>query len=74
MKNKEIYFACKAINYRTSSNEWDGNRTLVVYIDWSLKKGRLCCKVISDKPLEKKANEIGSNIKEILKELELTIY
>ncbi|MGL5596248.1 MAG: hypothetical protein ACRDDH_20130 [Cetobacterium sp.] len=71
VKEKDIYFACKAINYRTSKSKWDGDRPLAVYIDWSLKNGRLCCKVISDEPLEKKANEIGNNIKEILKELGL---
>lgn len=71
VENKNIYFACKAINYRTLKDKWDGNRPLAVYIQWFLKEDKLKHKIIFDSPLEKKANEIGENLKNICNELRI---
>ena len=68
---QDIYFACKAINYRAQPNKWDGNRPLSVYIDWRLQDGKLKAEFVMDNPLEKKADEIGLNIRNILKELKI---
>jgi hypothetical protein len=68
---QDIYFACKALNYRARPNKWDGNRPLSVYIDWKLEEGKLKAEFIMDRPLEKKGDEIGLNIQRILKELKI---
>ena len=75
-KEQEIYFACKAINFRASKMQdkdkpWDGNRPLAVYLDWKLEDEKIVCSLIIDNPLGKKANEIGLNIKKILKDLDI---
>lgn len=71
VNDKEIYFACKAINYRTSKDKWDGNRPLAVYVNWSLKNNIIYSEIITDNPLELKANEIGIKIKCILSKLDI---
>jgi hypothetical protein len=69
--DKEIYFACKAINYRAGKNKWDGNRPLSVYIDWKLEEGKIKAQFVMNRPLEVKANIIGNNIIGILKTLNI---
>jgi hypothetical protein len=68
---QDVFFACKAINYRAQKNKWDGNRPLSVYIDWRLEKEKLKANFVMDNPLEIKANIIGFNIQKILKELNI---
>lgn len=56
----KIYFACKALNYRTKNVDengnpnpkYDGNRPLSVYIEWSKKDDVLHADFIFDKPLK----------------------
>lgn len=71
IKDKSIYFACKAINYRAVPNKWDGNRPLSVYVDWKLDNGKLSAKLVFDKPLEIYANTIGNKIIEQLSTLNI---
>jgi hypothetical protein len=71
IKDQNIYFACKAINYRCEDDKWDGNRPLSVYLNWFIDKGKLKAEFIFDKPLEINANEIGLKIKSILKILDI---
>lgn len=33
----DIYLACKALNYRTFEQKFDGNRPLCVFVDWDVK-------------------------------------
>jgi hypothetical protein len=68
---KDIYFACKAINYRSKVDKWDGNRPLSVFIEWSLVNNVLSAKFVIDRPLEVKANEVGENIRDILNQLKI---
>lgn len=75
-KKKDVYFACKAINFRSSKMDktnrpWDGNRPLAVYLSWELKDNKIICKPIIDHPLEKKAHEIGLSIFQILRSLKI---
>jgi len=46
----QIYFACKALNYRTFAEKWDGDRHLCVYVEWFENKGKLDYKIVFDKP------------------------
>jgi len=69
--HQNIYFACKAINYRVEKDKWDSNRPLSVYVNWNLENNILKGELIMDKPLEIKANVIGENIKSILNQLKI---
>lgn len=71
VKDKEVYFACKAVNYRASKNKWDGDRPLSVWVDWSLKDGKLYGELNFSSPLQTKANVIGTNICAILADLKI---
>lgn len=64
-----VYFACKALNYRCYKNKWDGNRPLAVYIDWSVSKGKLSYEMKFDKPLTTKGNDVGNKLLDALKQL-----
>ncbi len=56
----KIYFACKALNYRTKrldengnlDPKYDGNRPLSVVIEWSKRQNVLHADLVFDKPLE----------------------
>lgn len=48
----DIYFACKALNYRTFHSKYDGDRPLSVQVDWIITDGRLSHELIFDHPLE----------------------
>lgn len=68
---QDIYFACKAINFRVEKDKWDSNRPLSVFINWSLENNVLKAEFVMDRPLEFKANEIGENIRDILVQLKI---
>lgn len=68
---KNIYFACKAINYRVTADKWDGNRPLSVYVNWSIVNDQLLAKIMFSNPLGSTANDIGNNIKGLLKILKI---
>lgn len=38
--HSDIYFACKALNYRTFKQKYDGDRPLSVQVDWEVKEGK----------------------------------
>jgi hypothetical protein len=67
----DIYFACKAINYRMDKDKWDGNRPLAVYVNWQLRDGKLHAPLVYNEPLQKGANEIGANLRTILPVLKI---
>lgn len=64
-----VYFACKALNYRCYKNKWDGNRPLAVYIDWSISNGKLCYDIKFDNPLVTKGDDVGNKLLDALKQL-----
>ena len=69
---QDIYFACKAINYRSKHDKWDGDRSLSVFIKWSLVNKILFAEFVMDKPLEVGANIVGNNIRDILNKLNIS--
>jgi hypothetical protein len=71
VNGKEIYFACKALNYRATVNRWDGPRSLAVYVDWNIIDGKLHGKLIFDQPLQKKGDELGEKLKSLLRTLKI---
>lgn len=66
IKGKELYFACKALNYRIAANKWDGNRPLVVYVNWFLKDGKIYGELVYNEPLRVRGDEIGNKTKNLL--------
>lgn len=68
-KEQDIYFACKALNYRCSKNKWDGNRPLAVYVNWKFDNEKLKGELIFEKPLSVRGDAIGQNIKSILRSI-----
>jgi hypothetical protein len=69
--NQNLYFACKAINYRVQKSKWDGDRPLAVFINWYLIDNIIHGQLIIENPLSTKANLIGNNLKEILNQINI---
>lgn len=67
----EIYFACKALNYRTFEKKWDGDRPLAVQVEWYAEKGRLIPKLIFDKPLLVNGNEAAERLLIYMRKLQI---
>lgn len=59
----DIYFACKALNYRTFRQKYDGNRPLAVYVDWYANDGKLDYKICFSTPLEQGGNFAYDHLK-----------
>lgn len=71
-QHPKVYFACKALNYRTLKDKWDGDRPLAVYVEWSASSGKLSHSLVFNKPLEKKGNEVAKKLKTSLEILNIT--
>lgn len=69
-----IYFGCKAINYRANKDgkiKWEGDRSLSVFVDWALSENKLKGTLVYNKPLELTAHQVGKNLSQILYELKI---
>ncbi|MEG1725961.1 MAG: hypothetical protein RR313_11255 [Anaerovoracaceae bacterium] len=66
-----VYFACKALNYRTYCDKYDGDRPLSVYVDWSVVDGKLNPTLVFDNPLNVKGTEVAEKLKMALKILKI---
>lgn len=67
----KIYFACKALNYRTFEKRFDGNRPLAVQVDWQIIDNKLTPRLVFDSPLIHKGNAVADKLKECLLELNI---
>lgn len=68
----KLYFACKALNYRSKQDKFDGNRSLAVYVDWSISSAnKLTGKLVFDQPLNHGGKEIVEKLKSSLSQLEI---
>ncbi|MDA9771781.1 hypothetical protein N9D02_12195 [Emcibacteraceae bacterium] len=72
VEDKEIYFACKALNYRATPDKWDGDRPLAVWVDWKFKNNILTGKLVFSNPLSIKGNQCGYRVRQILRSLNIT--
>lgn len=61
-----VYFACKALNYRTFEGKYDGNRPLSVFVDWNIVNGKLDGRLVFDAPLVTKGDEVADKLLECL--------
>lgn len=64
-----IYFACKALNYRTFRGKYDGNCPLAVYVDWSVDHGRLTSNLVYDTPLAQGGDYAYAKLASALRQL-----
>ncbi len=67
-----IYFACKALNFRTFHNKWDGDRPLSVQVVWFNDNGKLNCNLQFNQPLECNGNQMANNLLVVLNSLGIT--
>lgn len=70
-KHPNIYFACKALNYRTFRSKYDGNRPLAVQVDWRIKNDKLCSELVFDSPLEMNGTEMAQRLLRCLNYLDI---
>jgi hypothetical protein len=70
-KMSNMNFGFTALNYRSDKDKWDGNRPLAVWVDWQLRNNKLYGEIKFNKPLVKKGNEIGDNLRKILESLKI---
>lgn len=70
-EHPNIYFACKALNYRTYAEKWDGDRPLSVQVFWNVEENKLVPKLVYDKPLIVKGNEVANRLAHYLKKLNI---
>lgn len=68
-KYPNIYFACKALNYRTFEQKYDGNRPLSVQVDWEAENAKMVPHLIFDEPLELKGNDMADRLLRCMKHL-----
>ena len=70
-KHPNIYFACKALNYRTFRSKYDGNRPLAVQVDWRIQNDKLCSELVFDSPLEMNGTEMAQRLLRCLNYLDI---
>lgn len=71
MMHPDIYFACKALNYRSFAEKWDGDRPLSVQVLWDAEDNKLVPKLVYDKPLTVKGNEVANRLSHYMKQLNI---
>ena len=67
----DIYFACKALNYRTFAGKWDGDRPLSVQVYWNAEDNKLVPELVYDQPLTVKGNEVANRLLHYMKKLNI---
>lgn len=65
-QHPDVYFACKALNYRTFAEKYDGNRPLAVAVDWSVNNGKLSYNICYEDPLKHGGDEMANRLKTAL--------
>lgn len=71
MMHPDIYFACKALNYRTFAEKWDGNRPLSVQVNWDAIDNRLVPELVFAKPLIVKGDEVAERLIHYMRKLNI---
>lgn len=67
----DIYFACKALNYRTFAKKWDGDRPLSVQVFWNAEENKLVLELVYDMPLTIKGNEVANRLLKYMEKLNI---
>lgn len=67
----KVYYACKALNYRTLAQKYDGARPLSVFIEWNAVNGKLEPTFVYDKPLITRGDVVCNKLLAAMKELSI---
>lgn len=67
----DIYFACKALNYRTFEQKYDGNRPLAVQVNWEIENRKLTPHLLFDAPLKRNGLEMANQLLHCMKRLHI---
>jgi hypothetical protein len=70
-EHSKMYFACKALNYRSFRKKYDGNRPLSVFVNWSIENGKLSGRINTSEPLKHSGNEVFYNLISCLNKLNI---
>ncbi|MGD7023041.1 hypothetical protein ACQCVK_10625 [Rossellomorea vietnamensis] len=70
-QNPNVYFACKALNYRSFYEKIEGNRHLSVFIDWTVVHGKLHPNVTFDNPLVTRGRYVADRLVNSLGQLRI---
>lgn len=69
-ENPDIYFGCKALNYRSKKKKMEGNRALSVQVDWHVKDEKLSIDIEYEKPLMRDGKQMKAAVETCLKLLQ----
>lgn len=69
--NEKLYFVFKALNYRSLTDQWEGNRCLAVYIDWFIENSKLNYNIVLDNPLGVFGHNAAYQLKNCLSDLNI---
>ena len=64
-----VYFACKALNYRSIRQKHDGNRSLCVFVNWFIDNNKLRSSLVFDNPLTVCGDEVKNSLVNCLRQL-----
>lgn len=70
-KFPNVYFACKALNYRTYKSKWDGDRPLAVQVGWAVENSKLTPTLIFDRPFLWNGNAVAKQLEYCLAQLNI---
>ena len=68
-EHPDIYFGCKALNYRSKSKKIEGNRALSVQVDWHVESDGLEADIEFNSPLTRNGKEMKRIAEQCLKEM-----
>lgn len=69
-ENPDIYFGCKALNYRSKKKKMEGNRALAVQVDWHVEDEKLSIDIEYEKPLMRDGKQMKAAVQTCLKLLQ----
>ena len=68
--NPDIYFGCKALNYRSAKKKIEGNRALSVQVDWHVEDEKLSMDIEYNRPLMRDGKQMKVIAEACLKQLQ----
>lgn len=69
IEHPDVYFGCKALNYRTKSKKMDGNRPLAVQVNWYVESNKLKAELDFNNPLTRNGNEMKDIVNNCLNKM-----
>ena len=69
-ENPDIYYGCKALNYRSKKKKMEGNIALSVQVDWHVEDEKLSIDIEYEKPLMRDGKQMKAAVETCLKLLQ----